>query len=309
MFRFVARVVEPRAVQCHISPLRRNKAEVLQEMTEFLTRWQVLADASRLLAALRAKRPLVHNITNLVAMDVSANVLLAIGASPAMVHAGEEVAEFAGLADALVVNTGTLSRPFADSMLLAAREMNRLGKPWVLDPVGAGAMAFRNGVLGDLLALKPAVIRGNASEILAMGRIAGLGGDSAAPRGVDSQHTTAAAEAMARLLARHNGGTVAATGAVDFITDGSRAVRLGNGDAMMARVTALGCALSAVCAGFAAVAEDGFAAALAAVAVYGVAGEMAGLGAGGPGSFRAAFLDRLFHIGGDDLEAGLKVLP
>ena len=300
-------MVEPQAMQCHIKPLGRERANVLQEISEFSSLAGVAALAGGLLEAFRAKRPLVHNITNLVAMDVSANVLLAIGASPAMVHAGEEVEAFAGLADALVVNVGTLSRPFADSMLLAAREMNRLGKPWVLDPVGAGAMPFRNGVLGQLLALNPTVIRGNASEILALGHIAGLTGDNAAPRGVDSQHATAAAEAMARQLARHTGGTVAATGAVDFITDGAREVRLGNGDAMMARVTALGCALSAVCAGFAAVTPDRFAGATAAIAVYGVAGEMAAAVSNGPGSFRVAFLDQLFHISGNNIASSLKV--
>ena len=120
------------------------------------------------LAALRKKRPLVHNIANYVSMDVAANALLAIGASPAMVHASEEVAEFAALSDALVINIGTLSAPWVEAMRLAARAANTKPIPWVLDPVGAGATSFRNRTIAALLEERPAVIRGNASEILAV---------------------------------------------------------------------------------------------------------------------------------------------
>lgn len=261
------------------------------------------------LAALRAKRPLVHNITNFVAMDISANVLLAIGASPAMVHAAEEVEEFTALADALVINTGTLSRPFADSMVLAARAAGAKGKPWVLDPVGAGATTFRNGVLRQLMQVRPAIIRGNASEIMALAQISGLTDEAARPKGVDSQHATPAAEHLAMALARHLACTVAATGEVDFVTDGARVLRLGNGDAVMTRVTALGCALSALCAAFAAVSGDHFAAAGAALAIYGIAGEMAAAATLGPGSFRTAFLDTLASIGEPEISTRLKVLP
>ena len=281
----------------------------MRDLPIFLSSAALASRATALLVALRAKKPLVHNVTNFVAMDVSANVLLAIGASPAMVHAVEEVAEFTALADALVVNTGTLSRPFADSMLLAAQAAVAQGKPWVLDPVGAGATLFRNGVLGDLMRLKPALIRGNASEIMALAAIAGLSDEAVRPRGIDSQHGTAAAEASAIALARHLGCTIAATGEVDFITDGKRQLRLGNGDAVMTRVTALGCALSAVCAAFAAVTGDAFEAACAALAVYGVAGEMAARVSQGPGSFRVAFLDVVARIAGPDLTGCLKVLP
>lgn len=281
----------------------------MRDLPKFLSNAALAGQAAILLAALRAKKPLVHNITNLVAMDVSANVLLAIGASPAMVHAVEEVAEFAAMADALVINTGTLSRPFADSMMLAAQAAAALGKPWVLDPVGAGASAFRNGILAGLMRLHPTIIRGNASEIMVLAQIAGLSDEAVRPRGIDSQHATAAAEASAVALARHLACTVAATGQVDFITDGKRQRRLGNGDAVMTRVTALGCALSAVCAAFAAVSGDAFEAANAALAVYGVAGEMAATLSRGPGSFRVEFLDVLARIAKPDLTACLKVLP
>ena len=189
------------------------------------------------LTALRKKRPLVHNIANYVSMDVAANALLAIGASPAMVHASEEVAEFAALSDALVINIGTLSAPWVEAMRLAARAANAKPIPWVLDPVGAGATSFRNRTIGALLEERPAVIRGNASEILAVAGAAG-----AKPKGVDSANTPEEAAVVSDSLAERLNCTVVASGAIDLITDGSRRIRLGNGHPIMTKVTALGCA-------------------------------------------------------------------
>ena len=272
------------------------------------SRQAVAGRAARLLATVRAQKPLVQNITNFVAMDITANVLLAIGASPAMVHGIEEVPEFVQLASALVINTGTLSQPWVDSMLVAAEAAGLRKLPWVLDPVGAGATSYRNAAVARLLALKPAIIRGNASEILAVARIAGLSAGMARPKGVDSAHGTAEAEDMAMALARHQNCIVAATGAVDVVTDGACLIRLGNGDALMTQVTALGCALSAMAGAFAAATPDMLEAAVAAIAVYGVAGEMAARQAQGPGSFRVAFLDCLHNMGEDDLKQWLKVL-
>ena len=252
-----------------------------------------LTSMGALLEKIAAKRPLVHNITNFVAMDVSANVLLAVGASPAMVSAIEEVAEFIALADALVINIGTLSRPALESMLVAAATARARGKPWVLDPVGAGATGFRDAAVAALLLHKPAVIRGNASEIMAVAKIAGLCDSDARPRGVDSANSVREAELLAVALARAQGCTVAATGAVDFVTDGTRRAHVGNGSAMMPLVTALGCALSALTAAFAAAESDAFAATCAALLAYGIAGQAAGEEAEGPGSFRMVFLDML----------------
>ena len=253
-----------------------------------------------LLEKVAAKRPLVQNITNFVAMDVSANVLLAMGASPAMVSAIEEAEEFCGRADALVVNIGTLSQANLDSMLVAARAAQVAGKPWVLDPVGAGATAFRDKAVAVLLAQKPSIIRGNASEIMAVARIAGLCDTAARPKGVDSANTVAEAETLAVALARAQNCVVAATGAVDFITDGTRRAHVGNGCEMMALVTALGCALSALTAAFAAATPDAFAATCAALIAYGIAGEMAEENSDGPGSFRLMFLDKLYRLDAED---------
>ncbi len=160
------------------------------------------AAAVRLLADLRASRPLVQAVTNYVSMDVAANALLAIGASPAMVHAPEEADEFVALANALVVNIGTLSKSFVVSMEAAAPAADRHGRPWVLDPVGVGATRFRDEAVEQLLRRRPTIIRGNASEILSVARIAGLHHDAVAPKGVDSAHETGAARGLAIELAR-----------------------------------------------------------------------------------------------------------
>jgi hydroxyethylthiazole kinase len=262
----------------------------------------IAAKTVELLTAMRAARPLVHNITNYVSMDVAANALLAIGASPAMVHAREEVAEFIAVAGALVINIGTLSASWVDSMVLAAEAAGRNHKPWVLDPVGAGATRLRTDTVKALLPHRPSIIRGNASEIMAV-----AGGAGAAPKGVDSANTTEEALAFAVSLAKHQQCTVIATGAIDIVTDGERVVKLANGSPVMAKVTALGCALSAVTGAFAAVYPDPFEASVAAVAVYGIAGELAAVATTRPGSYRVAFLDMLEAIGPQDITASLKV--
>jgi hydroxyethylthiazole kinase len=263
----------------------------------------IAAQSIRALAALRKKRPLVHNIANYVSMDVAANALLAIGASPAMVHASEEVAEFAALSDAVVINIGTLSTPWVEAMALAARAARTKPIPWVLDPVGAGATGFRNRTVAALVDERPAVIRGNASEILAVAGAAG-----AKPKGVDSANTPEEAAAVADALAKRLSCTVVASGAIDLITDGKRTLRLANGDPMMTKVTALGCALSAIVGAFAAVERDPFVAASCAAAIYGVCGELAAKKAEGPGSFRVAFIDMLDRIDADLINAHLKVV-
>jgi len=265
------------------------------------------AEAARLLVSLRETGPLVQAVTNYVSMDVAANVLLAIGASPAMVHAPEEVDDFVAIASALVVNIGTLSTPWVAGMQAAAAVAQKYGKPWVLDPVGVGATRFRDETVAKLLACRPAVIRGNASEILAVARIAGVDVEAARPKGVDSAHGTDAARGPAEALAKKLGCVVAATGAIDLVTDGTRTVALANGSPLMAKVTALGCALSGVVAAFAALSEDRFAATVAAIGIYGVVGEMAAEQAKRPGSFRVAFLDALDAVNAADVTRRLKI--
>ena len=254
------------------------------------------------LQAVRERAPLVHNITNFVAMDVTANCLLALGASPAMVHAEEEVEDFVAIASSLVVNIGTLSPPWVAAMARAAARARALGRPWVLDPVGAGATPYRTRTALDLIELRPTVIRGNASEILA------LAGAAAGPtKGVDSTHGTDEAVDAAAQLARSSGAVVAVTGALDRVTDGARWREVGNGDPRMTRVTALGCAASAVIGAFLTVEPDPLEAAARALAIFGLAGERAAAVAAGPGSLRWRLLDELALLDEAAVRAGVKI--
>lgn len=274
-----------------------------------------MTETGQYLITMRAAAPLVHCITNYVAMNVMANVLLAAGASPAMVHAREEAAEFAALAQALAVNIGTLDPAWAESMDMAAQVMGDAGRPWVLDPVGVGATRFRQEVCARLLERRPTVIRGNASEILALARLGGAEstgtGSTVTGRGADSADPVEAAQAAADALARRTGSVVAVSGPVDYITDGAQAFHVGNGHPLMPRVTALGCSLNGVIAAFL-VGQPALPATIAALAYYGLAGQRAGQVAEGqaqpgPGAFGAAFLDALHALTPADLTQGAQV--
>ncbi|MEJ6401882.1 hydroxyethylthiazole kinase [Yoonia sp. 2307UL14-13] len=254
------------------------------------------------LKAMQQASPLIQNISNYVAMNIMANVMLAAGASPAMVHAREEGADFTRIANGLSINIGTLDAEWADCMVQAAKAADERQKPWVLDPVAIGATAFRQNVAATLLEHQPTVIRGNASEILA------LSGAVAQGRGADSADQVAAAEDGACALARARDTVVAVTGPVDYVTDGHRAARIANGHPLMPKVTALGCALTGLVAAFAAT-NDPFKGTLTALAYYGLAGERAAETATGPGSFQPAFLDALHNISGTELDAGARILP
>lgn len=243
------------------------------------------------LARLRAAAPLVHNITNYVVMNTTANALLAIGASPAMVHAVEEVEDFTAISQALVVNIGTLSPRWVEAMRLAAIRAREVGIPWVLDPVGAGATSYRTNVAADLVRLRPSVIRGNASEIMVLAGAVGAGG-----KGVDSAHATEDALEPARRLARDAGAVVAMTGAVDFVTDGARTIALHNGHPLMARVTGLGCTATALVGACLAAEPNAIDATVAALTALGVAGEIAAEHAPGPGSLQMMLLDALHTL-------------
>lgn len=239
---------------------------------------------------LRARRPLVHCLTNGVVKNFTANVLLAIGAAPAMVEHPDEAAEFAAMADALLVNVGTLdplqiaAMPRAIASAVAAR------KPWVLDPVAVGPLTVRSHFAQSLLAQRPTLIRGNASEIIALAGSAGKG------RGVDSGDTTEAALLAARRLANQTGGAVLATGAVDYATDGKTVTACRNGHILLTRVTGVGCAQGAIAAACAAVAESPSIAAVTSAVLMGVAGEIAARNAPRPGSFAVALLDTLDQL-------------
>lgn len=264
-------------------------------------------DAAALLDAVRRARPLVQTVTNLVSMDIAANVMLAAGAAPAMVYAPEEAGEFTSRAAALVVNTGTLSATAAQGMIAAATAARLHGVPWALDPVGAGATRFRDETIRSLLRHRPNVIRGNASEIISVARLAGLTQDAGAPIGVESAHETRDAEALAQKLARHALCIVAATGAVDVVTDGRATVRLANGSPLMTRVTALGCGLTGLVGACLGAGAAPMVATVSALAIYAIAGDVAAERAVAPGSFRVAFVDALYELTEEAIVARLRL--
>lgn len=260
-------------------------------------------DLWKRLNAVREQAPLVHNITNFVVMNNTANALLALGASPAMIHATDEVEDFVTVSRALVVNIGTLYSEQVAACKLAAARAKAVGVPWVLDPVGAGATPYRRTVAAALARLGPKVIRGNGSEILTLAQAT-----SGSGRGVDSVDASEAALAAAQRLAVERQTVVAVTGAVDYVTDGVRVAEIHNGDPLMARVTGLGCSATAVIGAFLAVEPEGFAATLAALAVFGVAGEVAAGWAAGPGSLQVALLDALYTLDEATLEAKAHIV-
>ena len=250
------------------------------------------------LSAIRKQGPLVLAITNYVSMDLTANLLLAAGASPMMSRCRDELGEAVAVAGALSINIGTATGPDIDFMAEAARSALDAGRPWVLDPVGVGATHFRTEASRRLAGLQPTVIRGNAGEIMALG--AGEGGRT---RGVDSSADSSEALDAAQALARSTGSVVAVTGAVDYVTDGRRLHAVANGDPMMTRVTAVGCALTALIAAAVAVNEDSVEATAHALAILGVAGEEAAAQTTGPGSFRVRLLDLLYGLDAQELAA------
>ncbi|KAI9194580.1 hypothetical protein LWI28_007337 [Acer negundo] len=254
------------------------------------------------LTALRDRSPLIQCITNFVSMDLVANTLLSAGASPAMIHSLQEFSDFTPHIHALYVNVGTLSPDWLSSMKAAALLANELRKPWVLDPVAAGSSQFRLNACLELLLLKPTVIRGNASEIIALSQ-AGI--DMGPTKGVDSSHESMDAVEAAKFLAEKSGSIVAVSGAVDIICSsksiihGDRLVFVHNGVPMLQKITATGCAVTALIAAFVAAAADplhAFDATVSALSVFGIAGEMGMELAKGPASLRMHLIDSLYGL-------------
>jgi hydroxyethylthiazole kinase len=254
------------------------------------------------LQGVRERRPLVHVITSFVAADLTANLLLSAGARVVMAQDKAEAEDFVALADALCLNLGILTADRVEPMVAAARFAVELGRPWVLDPVGIGASAERRSLATRLSGLQPTVIRGNAAEILAMAE-----GEEAPVAGVDSSVDSAEALDAAHDLSRSTGALVAVSGSVDYVTDGSRLAAVANGHQLMTRVTGVGCALSALMAACCTVEEDTLAAASHALAILGLAGELAAEEAAGPASFRTGLIDRLYSLDQESLDAGARI--
>ncbi len=262
---------------------------------------------------IRAKKPVIHCITNYVTANDCANVLLACGASPIMADAPEDAADIAALADGLVINIGTLNQQKLEAMLIAGRTANSLGKPVVLDPVGAGASKARTDAALRLISeVDFTVIRGNSSEIktLALG--------SAGSRGVDADLADAVAEAdlpaaaaFAKRFASQTGAVIAITGAIDVIADAERAAAVYNGDPMLRRITGAGCMTTCLCAAFAACANDRFISTVSAITAMGVCGEIAKEKLGideGTITFRNNIIDIMSYINSERIDSRKRII-
>jgi hydroxyethylthiazole kinase len=252
---------------------------------------------------LRERKQLIHQITNYVVMNETANVTLAIGALPVMAHAIEEVEEMASVAGALVLNIGTLSRHWIEAMLLAGKAANVAGAPVVLDPVGVGATTFRTETAKRILAeVRVAIVRGNAAEVAA------LAGLDAEIRGVEAIGAEGSGPAIARAAANGFGVVASVTGPVDHVSDGTRTLAVANGDPLLATITGSGCMSSTLTGCFAAVRPDALVdAGASALAAFGLAGEDAAREAKGPGTFHALLYDALYALAPESLDARANI--
>jgi len=258
--------------------------------------------AAENLMALRENKPLIHNITNYVVMNYTANALLAMGASPVMAHAQNEVEDMVAFAGALVLNIGTLTDDWISSMVIAGKKASQLNTPIVLDTVGSGATPLRTASAKQIISdTRVSVIRGNASEILS------LRDENSKTKGVDSLHSVDEAAEAARNLAEELHTTLAITGPVDLITDGQRVLRVSNGHPLMAYVTGTGCTATATIGAFLAVDDKALSATATALAFFGLAGEIAAESASAPGTFMIQLLDALYTITPGQLKGSCKI--
>lgn len=250
---------------------------------------------------IRQTVPLIHNITNYVVMNNTANALLALGASPVMAHATEEVEDMVKISGALVINIGTLSEKWIEAMQKAMLKAQELSKPIVFDPVGVGATPYRTATTHKIFEMvHPTVIRGNASEICALV-------EDAKTKGVDSTQKTELAVDAAKQLSKSYKCAVVISGAEDFIVEPAQVVKIDNGHPLMAKVTGMGCTSTALIGAFLAVNAESLMAAAHAMAVMGITGELAAEKAAGPGSLQMQFLDALYNLEQADIQSRLKL--
>ncbi len=264
---------------------------------------QSLAErAANVLTEIRNKKPLLHHLTNFVVMNDTANLTLHIGGLPVMAHAKEEIEEMTAIASALVLNPGTLSEEWVESMNIAGKKANSLKIPIVLDPVGAGATTYRTKTNLDFLnKLHISVLRGNSGEI---GALSGAGGKV---RGVESVEGIKHPETVARAMAKAYNTVVVITGKRDIIASANNVYYVDNGHEMMATITGTGCMSTTMVGAFIGVEKDYAFAAAAALATFGLAGEIAAKQAKGPASFKVALLDAVYNMTPAQLKKGAQI--
>jgi hydroxyethylthiazole kinase len=278
----------------------------MSEQTILLNEQDFSRKTIEILREIRTRHPLIHHITNFVVMNSTANVTLAIGASPIMAHAHEEMETMASFSGALNLNIGTLTPYWIDAMLIAGKIAGKRGVPIVLDPVGSGATPLRTEAVKKILAEVPVtVIRGNASEIMSLF----APDEDIKIRGVDSLETVDAVREGAHHLAGKLKKVIAITGKIDFITNGEQAIEVHNGHPMFGLVTGTGCAATTAISCFCAVEPDPLTATAAALGYYGLAGEEAARISNGPGSFQVALYDALYNLSEETMLEKLKIKP
>ncbi|OHX44253.1 hydroxyethylthiazole kinase [Cytobacillus oceanisediminis] len=259
-----------------------------------------IQEFSSLLEKVRVSNPLVHNITNVVVTNFTANGLLAIGASPVMAYAHEEAAEMAKIAGALVLNMGTLTEKEVKSMLIAGKSANQHGVPVIFDPVGVGATAYRTDTAKRILEeLDITIIRGNAAEI------ANAAGQKWSIKGVDAVEAAGNTSELAKSAAKELGAVTVITGKQDIVSDGRSTFAIKNGHPLLTKVTGAGCLLTSIIGAFAAIEKDPVKAAVTSLVVYGSAAEIAAEKSDGkgPGTFQIEFLNSLYNISAADVES------
>lgn len=257
----------------------------------------------------KATNPLAPSITNTVTQDFVANAQLAVGGSAAMLYLPDECEDIAKVAPAFYINMGTAMPFYAETLPKTAQALLANQKPWVLDPVGIGLSNLRTGILRQLRSYKPTIIRGNASEIIALAKLWALVDDSTGGqvRGVETTEKVSAAKDAAIALAKFTGGAAAVSGEEDFITDGNDEMTCAGGSELFTKITGSGCALGGVMAVYAAVASP-FIAALTATTIFNLAGTKAAGIANVPASFKVAFLDSLYELTADEVANNFRVV-
>ena len=256
---------------------------------------------AKAVTATRESNPLAGSITNSITINFVANAQLAVGGSAAMVYLPDEAEFLAKAGGAFYINVGGILPVYEETLPVAAQKLHTIGKPWVLDPVAVGIGSLRSHLLLQFKEFKPTIVRGNASEIIALAGLWGLEGKNESNvRGVDSVDTVLSAKTAAIAIAKWTGGAVAVSGKSDLITNGSVAAISHGGSHFMEKITGAGCSLGGVAAVYAAVSNP-FVAALTATTIYNLAGSQAEQKAQGPASFQTHFLDALYHASAEEV--------
>ena len=272
-----------------------------------MTETAIRAAIAKAVAAVRQQNPLAPSITNTVTQDFVANAQLAVGGSAAMLYLADECAQIAQIAPAFYINMGTAMPFYVDTLPKVVRALQANQKPWVLDPVGIGLSSLRTDLLKQFKDFKPALVRGNASEIIALAKLWDLVESGGTVRGVDSTEKVSAAKPAAVALAKHTGGAVAVSGEEDLVTDGKASILCAGGSELFTKITGSGCALGGVMAIYLTVATP-FIAALTATTSFNQAGNMAAAKTEAPATFKVYFLDALYQLTAQEVADNFRVV-